>query len=266
MKYGRSLLIAIALLGSGFTLVLPNTTQAAGVCYYYDINVGSKLPIPPGNIAPNINGNCPSYNGQPGSAVNTVTGTDGTVVPNNLSYTPLEPIPGQAGAPATFCATLNLLFKVLIYLGGMIAVLFLVLGGIAYMVSEVVDKRTAARERIKSSVIGLLILLGTYLILFTVNPNLVNTCNTLNGTQTGVYYPNTPNISTAATIQKAKQDCEANNGVNTGSVITVPPQDLANRILFPTQSCDDLRRNLSKQTCNIIATDNISGSTLYCVR
>lgn len=257
----RVTFFTILMVGSVFA-VTPNTARAAGVCYYYDINVGSNIPIPPGNISPDVNGKCPSYNGQRGIPTDSTTGTEGVTVPNNLSYTPLEPIPGQDGTPADFCGLLNLLFKVLIYLGGMIAVLFLVLGGIAYMVSEVVDKRTAARERIKASLIGLLILLASYLILFTVNPNLVNVCNTLNGTRTGVYYPSTPNLSTAASIQKAKQDCEAIGGL----VISVPPQDFANRLVFPTQSCADLLKNLSKTGCNIITTDNTSGSTIYCVR
>jgi hypothetical protein len=135
------------------------------------------------------------------------SGSPGVTVPNNLPYTPLEPIPGQAaGSNATFCSLLNTLFTVLIYLGGMLAVLFLVLGGITYMVSEVVDKRSMARDRIKGALLGLLLLLMSWIILNTVNPQLIGACNMVTPTQTGVYYPPQPQ----ANVQSARNDCTAN--------------------------------------------------------
>lgn len=176
-----------------FSIILspwpPQVVQAqitTSGCYVCPATAGTPNPSSCTRVGTSdVAGNCTQ--GEP-IFVDAKTGQffPGTGVKNSLSYTPLEPIPGQGNAPTDFCTLLNLLFKVLIYLGGMIAVLFLVLGGIAYMVSEVVDKRSAARERIKSSVIGLIILLSTYLILFTVNPNLVNVCNVLNGNSGGV--------------------------------------------------------------------------------
>lgn len=261
MKYGVLFLSAV-MLGWAF-LGTPHTVQAASVCYYYNVNVGSTIPIPPGNVAPDATGNCPSYNGQPGVPVNSTTGTQGTSVANNLEYSPLEPIPGQAGVPSDFCGLLNLLFKVLIYLGGMLAVLFLVLGGITYMVSEVVDKRSVARERIKAALIGLLILLGTYLILYTINPNLVNACNVIRGTQTGVYYQPTSNTSSAQQIQKAQQDCRAVSG----AVVAVPQQSFPNSWAFSTQTCTDLIKSTGKTNCSIIGVDPANPSTIYyCLR
>lgn len=109
---------------------------------------------------------------------NLLTNTGVLGANGNLTYTPLEPIPGAPSQP-NFCQLLNLLFKVLIYLGGMVAVLFLVLGGITYMVSEVVDKRSQAKQRIKAAVWGLLLLLMTWIILNTVNPALLS-CQILN--------------------------------------------------------------------------------------
>jgi hypothetical protein len=113
-------------------------------------------------------------------------------VQNNLSYTPLEPLSPSGSKPnPNFCDIVNLLFRVFIYVGSMVAVLFLVLGGIGYMVSEVVNKRVQARKRIQSSIYGLLILLCSYLILNTVNPQLVKSCNVLAPTQYGLYTPPT---------------------------------------------------------------------------
>ena len=46
----------------------------------------------------------------------------------------------------------------------------LVWGGIIYMTSEVMDKRDLARKRIQAAVWGLVLLLGAYIILNTINP------------------------------------------------------------------------------------------------
>lgn len=202
-----------------FSIILspwpPQVAQAqitTSGCYICPATAGTPNPSSCTRVGtPDAAGNCTQ--GEP-IFVNPSTGqiTTGTGVPNSLSYTPLEPIPGSGGAPTDFCTLLNLLFKVLIYLGGMIAVLFLVLGGIAYMVSEVVDKRSTARERIKSSVIGLVILLSTYLILFTINPNLVNACNVLNGNSGGVVQSQSSiNVENAQRIAAAKAKCESNS-------------------------------------------------------
>jgi hypothetical protein len=146
-------------------------------CYYNNQNTGAP-DFSTGPVAPVGSGagqGCPagasSYN------ANGTVATQG--VNGNLSYTPLEPLTTSGTTPNSFCGILNLIFKILIYLGGMVAVLFLVLGGITYMVSEVVTKRSKARERIKAAVWGLLILLCSYIILYTVNPALTTSCNVL---------------------------------------------------------------------------------------
>ncbi len=204
MKFKKLFLIFLLLLV--FTpLHVSNAQYTTPGCYTTTNGILVRL----GNTS--ADGTCPQ-----GSRIGD-GGTAGVTVPNNLSYTPLEPIPGQAGAPVDFCSLLNLLFKVLIYLGGMLAVLFLVLGGITYMVSEVVDKRSVARDRIKAAVIGLLILLGAYLILFTVNPNLVNACHVLAPTSTGVYYQPPP-----PALDAARAACQSTQGtIKTGTMVTV---------------------------------------------
>jgi hypothetical protein len=137
---------------------------------------GPMYPVPP------VGQKCPD-----GTYLVSPSGYGGTNVNNNLSYTSLEPLSSSQSSGSTdFCQTLNFIFKALIYLGGMLAVLFLVLGGITYMVSEVVDKRSAARERIKAALWGLAILLASYIILNTVNPQLVKACNVLNPSGPGI--------------------------------------------------------------------------------
>lgn len=92
-----------------------------------------------------------------------------------ISYTPLEPLLGidQSGNNPNFAAFLGGFFTLLLTAGGIVAVATLVFAGIVYMTSEVVGKKDEARKRIQKAVWGLLILISSYLILNTINPNLL---------------------------------------------------------------------------------------------
>ena len=103
-----------------------------------------------------------------------------------LCYTPLEPLPGdidESGKPGSFGSLLNGVFRILISLGGLVAVLSLVIGGIAYMTSDAVNKTEWARGRIRNALWGLFILITSVLLLQTINPQLLN-FNFIPGNQT----------------------------------------------------------------------------------
>jgi hypothetical protein len=118
----------------------------------------------------------------------------------NLKYTPLEPLPG--GFSALEGKDINLYlsayitsgFKLLILLGGLTAVVMLIIGGMSYMFSEVSpENKSKAKKRIIGAIWGLTLLLFSYLILNTINPQLVNfttifspTAGINGGTQPGV--------------------------------------------------------------------------------
>ncbi len=91
-----------------------------------------------------------------------------------LEYTPLEPIPGinQSGT-ADFPTFLKGIFTILLSIGGILAVGLLVYGGIVYMTSEISNKKSEAKRRIQAAVWGLLLLISSYLILNTINPQLL---------------------------------------------------------------------------------------------
>lgn len=101
--------------------------------------------------------------------------SSGSINPTgNLDYIPLEPLPGvNYDTEASFGSLLQGIFRILIGLGGLVAVLMLVLGGVAYMTSEAVDKTQRARERITAALWGLLLLISSVLILTTINPQLL---------------------------------------------------------------------------------------------
>ncbi len=92
-------------------------------------------------------------------------------------YVPLAPIDTDPGIYRVnnFGAFLNGMMKILISLGAVLAVLLIVIGGFQYITSASEGGKGSAKERIENALIGLAILLGSYLILNTINPDLVNT-------------------------------------------------------------------------------------------
>lgn len=104
-------------------------------------------------------------------AANTFCKQDGNNV--TCTYVPLEPIPGVSQTGTNFSGFLSGLFRLLFTLGGMIAVASLVYGGVTYMVSEIVSNKEWAKKQIRASLVGLAILVAAWLILYTINPQLI---------------------------------------------------------------------------------------------
>ncbi|MEK7068321.1 MAG: hypothetical protein AAB964_00720, partial [Patescibacteria group bacterium] len=91
------------------------------------------------------------------------------------TYTPLEQLPGQQSTGITsvkdFGNYVSSAFRIFIILGGMFAVATFVFGGVAYMTSETLGGKDWARQRMQRAVYGILLLLGSYLLLTTINPD-----------------------------------------------------------------------------------------------
>jgi hypothetical protein len=64
-------------------------------------------------------------------------------------------------------------FNLLISLAAVFAVLMIVIGGFQYMSTDAIQGKSAGRERIKNAIFGLILVLGAYLILYTINPKLL---------------------------------------------------------------------------------------------
>jgi len=95
-------------------------------------------------------------------------------IESKVEYTPLEPI-SAFGDPTdmNFAGLLNGLFRLLFAAGALFAVVMLVWGGITYMVSGAVGEVGEAKKRMQAAIFGLLLLAGAYLILYTINPQLL---------------------------------------------------------------------------------------------
>lgn len=109
-----------------------------------------------------------------------------TPAPANTIYELLTPLPcesGDAGCVGgqlkTFDTTgglskyLNLMIKIFIGICAVLAVVMIVMGGLEYMTSELVHSKEAGKDRIMHAILGLLIALGAFALLNTINPDLL---------------------------------------------------------------------------------------------
>jgi hypothetical protein len=93
------------------------------------------------------------------------------------SFCPLAPADGsKLGAlyqSSSLGDFLNRLFAASLSVGAVLAVLRLAYAGYLYMTSEAFGQKTHAKEVIGNAVLGLLLLLSIYLILFQINPDIL---------------------------------------------------------------------------------------------
>jgi len=104
-------------------------------------------------------------------------------------YVPLAPLPGTYCPPGTTDPTctnvssggttlgryLPGLFKLGIGIAGVLAVIMIMIGGVEYMMSESITSKGAGKDKMRDAIIGLLLAMGAWIILNTINPNLVDT-------------------------------------------------------------------------------------------
>lgn len=91
------------------------------------------------------------------------------------SYTLLAPIGNLKKIDKSFSIGdyLNEIFKISIGLAGALAVVIIVIQGVLYMGSESVFGKTKAKERIIMAIGGLVLALGSFVLLNTINPDLI---------------------------------------------------------------------------------------------
>ncbi|MBP6879845.1 MAG: hypothetical protein KBF62_01335 [Candidatus Pacebacteria bacterium] len=108
----------------------------------------------------------------------TTTTTGGVeCVETDGSYCLLEPIPefGNKITPETgFGEYVNTLIRLILGVVGVIVVITFVYGGIMWMGTDSIFKKTDAKQRMEDAALGTLLLIGAYIILNTINPNLVD--------------------------------------------------------------------------------------------
>ncbi len=97
------------------------------------------------------------------------------------TYTFLEPLPSSGNGltgveerAGLFGRYAKNAFNVSIGAAGILAVLMMVVAGLQYTLSYASEsQKTDARDRINAAITGLLIVISAYLVLYTINPDLV---------------------------------------------------------------------------------------------
>lgn len=135
------------------------------------------------------------------------------------TYTSLEPLPlpgGKTLDATTFPAYISGAFKLLLASGATIAVVMLVIGALTYMFSDVVGNKKKALDRIRGAMWAVLLLVCSYLILNTINPDLVTFRLDLGATTN----PTNPPPS-GATLTTDTSSQAANRIKTVGSTLTI---------------------------------------------
>ncbi len=86
----------------------------------------------------------------------------------------LAKIPGTGEGVSSIGEFINILFRIAIGIGSVIGVLMIVIGGFEYLSSDIFQKKATGRERIKNALLGIGLLLSSFLILNTINEDLTD--------------------------------------------------------------------------------------------
>jgi cell wall-associated NlpC family hydrolase len=113
-----------------------------------------------------------------GQTLNSGNGVSAATPPGCIpgQYCLLAPLPGLSTIDTTDTRVadyLKIIFRIGIALAGVLAVLMLVIGGIEYMSSDVITSKESAKGRMTNAILGLILVLGAYAILNTLNPKLL---------------------------------------------------------------------------------------------
>ena len=116
---------------------------------------------------------------------------DGFVGPPDPYYHFLAPLPCEPGTPdcdssgklITFDPSgenkiggyLNVMIRIFIGMCAVLAVIMIVVGGIEYMTSELISNKENGKHRITGAIFGLVLALGAWTLLNTINPDLLKT-------------------------------------------------------------------------------------------
>jgi hypothetical protein len=99
-------------------------------------------------------------------------------------FRPLVNIPGLTDTSSTqnninFSNYIQTLYVLAIAVAGLLAVIKIIIAGFKWMMSDVVTNKSDAKNEIQGAVIGLLIVMATYIILNEINPQLTRTAITV---------------------------------------------------------------------------------------
>lgn len=96
---------------------------------------------------------------------------------NTQNYTVLQPLPGigdTGTGQITLSQYLPAVFNLTVGISIALAFIFITIGGITYATSDSLTGKEDGRNYIKNAVTGLLLVIGSYVILYTINPQILS--------------------------------------------------------------------------------------------
>lgn len=161
-------------------------------------------------------------------------------------YTPLAPLPGTTqgecitgkNGKVSGCTTdiqtyLPGVFKLAIGIAGVLAVLMIIIGGVEYITTDAIQGKSEGKARIQNALWGLVLVLVSWILLYTINPKLtvfnLNVETTTNTNQDSEQTSESGDYSggESATGDTAGDDAgNSNNGDETASEDDAPETDL----------------------------------------
>ncbi len=94
-------------------------------------------------------------------------------VSTQAGYVPLEPSVAGDSFNGNYGNYFERIYQLGIAIAGVLAVLFIVIGGFRYMLSESFFDKSSAKNQITAAIGGLILALASWMILNTINPDLV---------------------------------------------------------------------------------------------
>ncbi len=90
-------------------------------------------------------------------------------------YTPLAPLPGigEGGTKTTLSSYLPAVFNLSIGIAAVMAFVVITFGGIVYATSDAIQGKEDGKRWVTNAVWGLLLVIGAYAILYTINPKIL---------------------------------------------------------------------------------------------
>ncbi len=89
--------------------------------------------------------------------------------------TTYDPTGGPDGKQNILGTYINTMLRIFIGICAVLAMIMIILGGLEYMTSEVISSKEAGKEKITGAVLGLMLALGSWALLNTINPKLLDT-------------------------------------------------------------------------------------------
>lgn len=152
-------------------------------------------------------------------------------------YQPLVGIPGVDNPAENFGNYLNQLYFLSISVAALIAVVKIIIAGVKWMMTDLISGKSEAATEIRTSLLGLLLIVSAVLILETINPQLTNF-----------------NVLRYATpvrqIPPPQQQQTIAPGAGAALVPSVTPGQPSELVIFPQQGATALEPSAYENRCD----------------